>query len=414
MALVLIRLINDPDNVEYTVFNEQENIASSRIISVDEAISIITHGTTVILVVSGFDTISIEKSLPKMPASKLIKALPFAIEDQLLETIDHYHIAITQVQENGHVTLLAVLKSNMQQWLKLFRERIIFSSMLPDYLLLPYEADTWHIVIEKNVLIRTSLNLGLSCDIENWQQMITLLWQEQPLESQPKKLIIHYYSPSSTSNNGETIKFIDTSILDSLPLTIEQKNETTSLLEDMAKQAQHEKLATTLLTNEFTQEHHLSSVKKVWLYTGGMIAAAFIISFLSALTQYVMLKRQDNLLQTQITAVYKQVYPQASSVVAPQIRMERTLKDLQANQTTGGFLGLLALTGQVFKQLPALQINSLHYQDNKLILEIQSNSFNVLDLAINKLNQSGVIAKQDQGETKNNQVTARFTIQEKP
>jgi general secretion pathway protein L len=406
MELMLLRLTDDQNNIEYTLFNKQENIASiSKTTTINEVIAEATTHDAIILAVSGFDVIAIEKSLPKMPINKLIKALPFAIEDQLLEPVDNYHIVITQIQDNGNVSLLAVLRNKMQQWLNTFHKHITFSSMLPDYLLLPYGIDAWHIVIEKHVLIRTGKNIGLSCDIENWQQIVALLWDECPIESRPKTLYIHHYQQYTSP---------DITTLSNLPITtIEQTTETTSLLSDMAKQAHQEMPSASLLTEDFAQEHHLSPVKKIWLLTGGMIAAALIISFLSTVTQFVMLKRQDNTLQSQITALYKQVYPASSSVVAPQIRMERTLKELQANQSGGGYLGLLALTGQVFKQLPALQINTLRYQDNKLVLEIQGNSFNALDLALNKLNQSGVIAQQDQGETKNNQVTARFTIQEK-
>ncbi|MFN7097784.1 MAG: type II secretion system protein GspL, partial [Gammaproteobacteria bacterium] len=399
---------------------------------------------SLIITAPGMDIIAIEKNLPKMPVNKLLKALPFAIEDQLLEPIDNYHIVITQIQDNGNVTLLAVLKSKMQQWLQPFQKRITINTMLPDYLFLPYEKDTWHIAIEKQVLIRTDKYLGLCCDLENWQQMLTLLWQAHTVETQPKILVIHRYSPSPCEEetmveeslsslpspickeNEEiqsmsseravkhvTTTYLDTSALNHIPVTIEQRIETTTLLQDMAKQAQLENLTANLLQASFTQEHHLSPVKKTWLLTSYMLTAAIIVSLLTTITQFVILKHQDNILQTQISTIYKQIYPQATEVVAPQVRMERTLKEIQNNQSGGGYLGLLATTGQVFKQLPAIQINTLRFQDKNLVLEVQGNSFDALDLALNKLNQSGVMAKQDQGATKNNQVTARFTIQER-
>lgn len=454
MELMLLHLTNDPDTVEYSIFNQSNNTASinAKVTITDAVVEAAKH-TAIIFAVSGNDVISIEKNLPKMPSSKIAKALPFAIEEQLLESIDAYHLVITNIQQNGNIDLLAVLYQKMQQWLSSFHKRITFSTMLPDYLFLPYEPDVWHITIENYVLIRYGKYLGLSCDLENWQQIVTLLWQEQTPETQPKKIIIHHYSHISLEQDnphpsplekesasqestheqihsplaGEgaqqgrvrgtqstvTKREITTNLLNSLPVIIEQQNETVTLLQNMAKQAAQENLTISLLQNEFAQEHHLSPVKKTWLFAGGMLATALIIGFLSTIVQFIMLKRQDNVLQTQIAALYKQVYPESSTVVAPQVRMERTLKDLQANQSGGGYLGLLVSIGQVFKQLPAIQVNTLRYQDNKLVLEVQANNFNVLDLALNMLNKTGVMATQDQGATKDNLVTARFTIQEK-
>ncbi len=404
MVFIVLRLLNNPENVELSYGGEQADApAISKIMTLQEAIAEVKD-KKVFLIVPGLDVISFEKALPKMPMSKLIKALPYAIEDQLLEAIDQYHLVIEHLGADGRVNVLVTPHRNMSAWLAFFEERLFFDAMLPDYLLLPYEADVWHIAVEKNILMRTGLYRGFSCDKESWQQIFELLWQETPEELRPKKLVIHQYGDSSV---------LDTSKLNAFSIIIEQHNESTSLLSMMTAHLDQNPLCSNLLQDKFAQEHHLVPMKKTAIITVSVFAIALVMSLLTTVIQFVVLKRQDNFLQAQITTIYKQIYPAATSVVAPQTRIEGTLKELKSNQAGNGYLGVLMLTGKVLKQLPAIQMTSLRYQDNQLVIELRANNFKSLDLALEQLNRNNLIAKQDQGATKDNQVVARFTIQEK-
>ncbi|NNM60333.1 MAG: hypothetical protein HKM04_11040 [Legionellales bacterium] len=403
MAFIILRLLDDTENIEFVLGGELHSPIISKIVTLNEAIAA-AKDKIVFLLVPGMDVISFEKTLPKMSMSKLIKALPYAIEDQLLESIDHYHVVIGHLAADGRVDALVTPHRNMEAWLAPFQKQLVFESMLPDYFLLPYESGVWHVAIEKNVLIRTGLYKGLSCDRENWLQILQILWQESSEASRPTKLIVHQYGDQP---------FPDASEFDALPITVEKQKESGTLLTTMAEHFEQNRPSGNLLQDKFAQEHHLIPMKKTALITLGMFATALFISLLGTIIQYVALDRQDNFLQTQITALYKQIYPAATSVVAPKIRIQSTLNELQANQAGNGYLGVLMLTAQVLKQLPAIQVMSLRYQDNQLVIELQANNFKSLDLALSQLNKNNLIAKQDQGATKGNQVVARFTIREK-
>ncbi|MBY0545452.1 MAG: hypothetical protein K2Q14_07900 [Gammaproteobacteria bacterium] len=403
MNLIILRLMDATDNIECTLIEEGNASVITKISSIDEALHL-AQMRAAFLIISGTEVISLEKSLPKMPMNKLTKALPFAIEDQLLEPIDHYHIVITHVQENGRVSLLAIPQKKMQEYLQFFQHKLVFKAMLPDYFLLPYEAKKWHVVVEKTILIRVNAYHGLSCDAENWQQLLILLWEESEEAERPSLLVIHYCGEKSP---------LDKMGLSTLPLTIEEKNESADFLMNGAINLTQNTNVPNLLQDKFEQEHHLSPIKKLGFLTSIIVTIGIVVSLVSTAAQFFVLKKQDKFLQAQIELLYKQIYPSATSVVAPQIRMDRTLKELQNNQTGNGYLGLLASVGQVLKQMPAVKIITIHYQDAQLVLELQANNFNSLDLALDQLHRAGLIAKQDQGATKNNQVVARFTIQEK-
>lgn len=361
-------------------------------------------GQEVIVIVPGMQVLALEKNLPQMPASKLLRAIPYAIEDQLLDNIDHYHFVISHINASGNVNVLAALRTQMQLWLQpLQTQKIYCKAMLPEYLLLPITATSWTVVIEQYVMVRLDEFNGFCCDVDVLADLLQLMWEQTDINLRPTTIVIYNYA------NQADLASIENAIVGA---TIEAHPATQPLLQLMAPQWQPAIEPANLLQGEFAQDQHLSQVKHWWLIAAGTLAAALVIAFINIIVQLIILHHHDTTLKTQIAAIYQQVYPQATTVVAPQIRMQRTLKDLQNNQAGGGYLGLLAVAGNVLHNLPAIQINTIRYQDAKILMELQASNFSQLDQALKQLNQAGVIASQAEGTTKDSYVTALFTIQE--
>jgi general secretion pathway protein L len=404
MDTVLLRLQMDGATVEQLSLEATTDLdAALTQMQLDDSLSHLV-GQEAVLIVPGMQVLALEKSLPKMPAAKLLKAIPYAIEDQLLDNIDQYHFIVSHINPNGNVALLAVLQKQMQQWLHPFlAHKIYCKAMLPEYLLLPHHPNSWTVVIEQYAIVRTGEYAGFCCDIDVLVDVLLLAWEQLEISMQPEKIIIYTYAANISMDP----------IAAAIPgIIIDIQSATQPLLSLMASQWQPMLEPANLLQGEFAQDQHLSQVKRWWLIAAGTLAAALVVAFINIIVQLIVLHHQDNKLKDQIAALYKQVYPQATTVVAPQIRMQRTLQDLQNNQAGGGYLGLLAIAGNVLHSLSSVQINTIRYQDNKLLMELRASNFSQLDQALKLLNQAGVIASQAEGSTKDNYVTAIFTIQE--
>lgn len=69
--------------------------------------------------------------------SQLLKALPYAVEDQLLDPVENLHFAASEV-ENGSVGVAAVAKSTLRGWLEQLEAAAIRADvLLPESLALP-------------------------------------------------------------------------------------------------------------------------------------------------------------------------------------------------------------------------------------------------------------------------------------
>ncbi len=74
-------------------------------------------GKKVIALVPSFDVLRTEISIPIRSTSKILKALPFAMEEQLAEDVDALHFAIGPRSADGRLQVAIVHRSKMENWL---------------------------------------------------------------------------------------------------------------------------------------------------------------------------------------------------------------------------------------------------------------------------------------------------------
>lgn len=404
METLFIRLIQNDSIVEFICLDENQAVIQTPQIADINHLSSPASNRTVIFISPGMEILSIEKTLPKMPKNKLLTAVPFAIEEQLLDTPDSYHYVIADIDNNGQTQILAAKQEIIQHWLDEFKAQQIYCTvMLPDYLLIPYEKNIWTVFLEKNALVRFGYYQGFSCDIAFLPDMLAFTLQQCAEEVRPHTIKIY--------NTSTELPWPETR-LTSLGIPLEILPSQESLIIIMAKNFSADLLSANLLQDKFTQNQHLDKAKKLWLIAAGVAVGALVISFISSIIEFSILKHRDNVLQEKIAVIYQQVYPNATSVVSPQLRMERTLKDLQSNQVGGGYLGLLAMTGSVLQKNHDIHLSGLRYQEGKLVVDITASSFSMLNKLIKQWSQAGMQVHQDQASTQENgKVTARFTLQ---
>jgi general secretion pathway protein L len=75
----------------------------------------------VIIVVPAQSVLLTSASLPKMPRSRLIEALPFALEEHLVTEVEALHFATGERQLDETVPVAVISKNQMEAWLNLLR-----------------------------------------------------------------------------------------------------------------------------------------------------------------------------------------------------------------------------------------------------------------------------------------------------
>src|SRR3990167_2229752 len=120
--------------------------------------------------------------LPKMRRARLLQAIPFAVEEQLLEDIEQLHFAIGAQSLDGTVPTAVVSKKDMQQWVNLIQAWGVKKAvMIPATLALPYHEHAWSLYYEGDItVVRTGLFQGFACDKNNLAEYLKLALPEAP------------------------------------------------------------------------------------------------------------------------------------------------------------------------------------------------------------------------------------------
>src|SRR5690606_28081028 len=109
-----------------------------------EGLATLAEGKEIIVVVPAEDVLTTLIALPPMPKNRLLQALPFALEDQLVDDVETLHFAVGSTEINGQWPVAVVALEKMQTWMALLTSWHI----KPDRLIsaingLPVSLNTW-------------------------------------------------------------------------------------------------------------------------------------------------------------------------------------------------------------------------------------------------------------------------------
>lgn len=351
----------------------------------------------VTVIVPARDVVLTQATLPKLNHQRLMQALPFAVEEQLIDDLENLHFAIGDTQTNGVVATAIVAKKKMAEWLALFAE----ASLKPAHLYsavftLPFIEKNWAISIEQDgCAIREGKYAGFAAELSN----LPLLTELAVKEAAEKPDTIQIYNTLESLASIETASVVLNQVL-------------------LSEQAWLEKITTwidsqpaiNLLQGEYRAERKSSETKKIWSFAAYLAVAWVGIAFFSNLISFFILHHESNRLDTAINVIYKKNFPDATSVVAPKERMKSKLTSLTESANKNYFLVLLAKIGNNLTKIPRVQLKNMDYRDNQLNLELTAAKFDDLDALAKLLTQQGLSVKQQNAGIVGTEVKANFLI----
>ena len=117
--------------------------------------------------------------VPTAPERKWPQLIPWLLEDRILQPVEEMHFVIAGRTDNNQLQVLAVSREDMQHWCRVAENSAVAaSSMVPDYLALPWEAGRinvgWR---EGTVVVRSGPDQGFAASPEIAWAMIDRLIQ---------------------------------------------------------------------------------------------------------------------------------------------------------------------------------------------------------------------------------------------
>ena len=391
----------DPDMVSWVVFDDNRQAQQIQQGSLDE-VSAHIAGNKVIVVVPGDDVLLNKVVLPTQNRKKMVAALPFALEDQLVTDVEQLHFAIGERNERGEVACAIVAHKKMQAWInKLNQFGIHPHVMLPDILALPYIEGAWSLLIEDNdVIIRTGNQSGMSVDEDQAIDYLHMLLDEHA-DERPEQLMV--YKTDAMADATTSLSVFD------LPVT--EDNISDGVLTFVHGLVVNNTI--NLLQGEYSRREQMGKIWRPWLPAAAMFGALVMLQLVMTTTQYFQLNSQSKSLRAEIEQTYRTAFPQARNIVNPRVQMERKLKKLRGGSglDSDSVLGLLQGSAPVLKKTSGLTIKSVRYKEGKLDIDLVINDLQSLDKLKQQLITQGQVSVDIvSANSRDNKVESRLKI----
>ena len=315
-------------------------------------------GCRVTVLVSATDVLLTHVSLPVKNRQRLIKAIPFALEEQLASDIDAQHFALGQQGEDGHASVAVVSRSRMDHWLEqLGSAGIVPHTMVPEVLAVPWSVGNWSILpFDEDVLVRTGAQDGFAVEAENLVAWLSAALEEAG-EQRPDS--IHVYGSVAAADLNE------------LDVELVPHTEMDDPMEWLAVGiGDHPQL--NLKQGLYGTEEKIGLYFRPWRPVAAVLAVWLVIQGFGVVLEGVRLERERQQLSAQIEGVFRDSFPSVKRVVNAKVQMERGLADLRKSRGSmqEDFIRLLIGGAKALRRLDDIEVRRIRYQSGRLDLEL--------------------------------------------
>jgi general secretion pathway protein L len=302
--------------------------------------------------------------LPGKNRKKLIKALPYAIEDQLVDNIDDLHFALGSTELEGKYLATAVEDSLMRRYCDALRDAgLRADEMVPDVAALLATGDDWTILLEQErALVRATTGMFAS-DIDTLPIMLENLYQYDD-ERQPKQITVYECGGadhfSALQSHMPGVEFV--------------KQECAQGIFGIFAQHYTPKQSVNLLQGEYSYRENISKHLKPWIPAAALLCIWLGWQLVLHVGEYVELTSRSEQLANDIRAVYSRTLPKSKPPAPGYERayMEKQLNELlkRQGQSAGSLQEILSASATVLKNTSGLEINGVQYSAGNLTLEL--------------------------------------------
>lgn len=327
-------------------------------------------GCQVIALVPSTDVFITQVQVPTQNRQRMLKAIPFALEDQLAAEVETLHFAVGREAEGG-VTAAVVDRARMTAWAERLRQAGLQPDMLvPDVYALPTADQAWYVLPEgRRLLVRTGPASGFAADAENIQPVLDLALREAG-EAKPQRL--HALDGAGAANQPL--------LADDSGVSIESEPCDRGLLGVIAKNGFDAQSAINLLQGDYSRREQLGKLWRPWRLSIALVGVWLVIQLGFSVYDNIRLGREQEAIKQQVATIYKNVFPEAKQIVKPRERMERRLQELTGGAGAGsGFMPLLVEVSPQLKLTNGLNLRSLRYKGGVLDIDLEVPSLQVLD-----------------------------------
>lgn len=302
-------------------------------------------------------------ALPSRKRSTWARAVPFALEDYLVEDIETLHFALGGTVDGGYLPVAVVDRILLSAWLETCDQAgLTPAAVVPDSLLLPWQNDEWSVLLEaRRALVRTGRWEGFATERDNLALLLAQALAEAG-ETKPRRLRVWGAPATELAETGIELSPEDTPI-EPLALFASSYQPATVL---------------NLLQGGYSRQAHWGRWLRPWRAAAALAGMTLLVQIAGQVYDHWRLQREVTALRTEIERTFKDALPEATRIVNPKVQMETRLREL-APSGGSGFLELLYQGAQPLAHFPNVTLRGLGYRDGQLDLALEGGDPAVLD-----------------------------------
>ncbi|MDH5784556.1 MAG: type II secretion system protein GspL [Chromatiales bacterium] len=358
-----------------------------------------TQGDRVTVLLPARALVPLRATLPPLQGQKLRRALPYAVEEQLADDVERYHLATGKRGSDGSLPLLAVGREQMARWQSTFAEAELRPHLcISEALALPWQPGEVTLLLEENgALVRLGTHKAYSLPLEGLEPLLELALGEADGEVTALRILdARGEQATQPPWQGE---------LAQLEMRYECIEEPLKLLSDKRNGE-----VINLLQGEFSRREQLGKLWRPWRVTAALLAAWLLLMVGEALIDYRHLATEEERLYQAVEQLYRDTFPGAKNVVNPRAQMEQKLRELQGGSGGGDFVALMAVSAPVLSASKGTVLQNLRYRQGELELELQLADLPALDALKENLQGQGLAVEIRNATSRDNMVEGRLSL----
>ncbi len=368
-------------------------------------------GRQVIALLPALEVLRTSADVPLKAGSRLLQALPFALEEQLAADVDELHFAAGSRDEHGRVPVAVVRRDAMAAWTQRLGEAGLKAAhaycesdavgAMPNTATLLIQAD--------GAVLTAADGSATALDCDNLDAVLEL-WVSQQLAGADASMPLHlvvYGTPAVLAPFAPTWERLQVRLA-----SLDVRGLAEGALPRLAA-----RIVTSpgidLLQGEFARRAGLASYWPAWRLCAALAAALALLALGVQLLETSRLGREAARLDSTIDQAFHYVFPDAGPVADARTELSARLQQL-GQQGAGGpreFLDVLRVVGQTVKAENQARIEGLSYRPGTLELRLRAPNVEALDRIQQGVTQSGGVRAQIQSANSvGDQVVGRLQI----
>lgn len=344
------------------------------------------------------ETLLTHATLPTRSRTRILQALPFALEDQLLDEPENLHFAYVR-EADGRLAVAVTRRARLDNWLEILKSGGVRpASLSPANLALPLYPNAWSAaIVDDEIWVRSGEHTGFVCaaTLDPPPLLLTALKEAAGQVAAPQQLIV--FAPPPALDLDQWSAGLN------LPVASEP--------DDFWRLARPPALS--LLQSDYGQVAHFRQVTRP-LRPAAIMLGIWVAAVLAMdVAEWVRLRHAHNANVAEMHDIFQRSFPEVKTVHDPAAQMRVQLEALQSRG--GGAGDLLPLLSRIApmlqKQEGRVKLNSVKYSERSLTLDVALPDYQALDAIKNALQAANLDVEVLAANGRGNEVDGRLRVQ---